>query len=83
MNGPLPPNLPQAVMLTSTLHPHIPLQSFGHGFCTNVGSDNDVIPFGSGIRFGLVDTESMGLKKTELANSGRPSSHSHHGTFAA
>jgi hypothetical protein len=34
-------------------------------------------------RFGLVDTESMGLKNAELANSGKPSSRNNHGTSAA
>jgi hypothetical protein len=58
------PSTPPSSCFTSpfSVLPHIPPQSFGHAFCTNGGSDNDVIPFGSGKRFGLVDT---GLRRLE------------------
>ena len=38
MNGPLPSDLPQAVMLNSPLDPHIPLQSSRHSIHMNVGN---------------------------------------------
>jgi hypothetical protein len=61
----------------------IPLQLLSHSFQGNVGNDTHVTTCNINHRFGLVYTESMGLKKTELANSDRPSSHSYYGTFAA